>query len=1161
MRSMVLMVLVLFLRGYSQDATPTPQYNDSFTGKRWVLVFEKHQFGLFNFSWDTFQQDYVFEKHIKDLMYKTPIKRFLPASRINTNLFIGDLYQSGFTVYFAERKGICFVQHKDPMEGARIRRELKGLPFTKVWDDVENVFGELDPKKFEYGAYPKKKIEKNAVLPYDPSVSLATTAVDSATLKKLFKEINRMSDRMNKLEKDIKTQSLLQYHQIGDESLIDQNQKVTTLKEYGGIENKDSQNFDTAAAPINNVGKSPLENLGETSETSDLSREEMYRLAFGIEGPEIPDKYQCELIINGKKRGTIWYYHKEKKVSSEGLLPILEKQFVKDSLDHLTNIIVDGKISIDDLKGKKILVQAQFEGGMCYMQFPFEWFKEEFESRSVHSSATAYSASAFSGYINTRGRQRFKMYDYKKPCGALCRDELILQSTMIENPLSLNFDGMVNLFSFVTEVNATYYEGDTDPFRITTVRLVKDLRNWAVRLTLGDLSSSGGGGGGALFGFGAEKVRRITSTNNAKKLNDVEFELKNASEIRVYVNKKLLTVTNLSSGVHSITDFDNISEENEIQLEIIDFAGTKEFLNFSFLEEAELVSTGEILWGGSVGFRRERSWKKFANNFSPWTESTIINSDTLESEHSPHSDSLIFQGKYRQGFTKWLKGDVNGLVSLEGDHNLSASLYLLHGGFTYNVVLGEQSDMGILGWYTEAGVSGTFDRIDTEKDAAISWRLRTKYRDHYFGDRHTKEALFGPTFLQLSGGVHAALPQATTIGLQLGYYINEDSTGRLDREFNETILTATLGKSWGNGFSAGLNINYKSDMVDGSDLTLGVDARYNFKVGRHSVRVSNKLAQRKQPFAPKYNSQGDVINEFEAPTKEWKNTGQATWGYSEMGRGGLYHGLGADATMTDDYTDVGVQGSGGSNWGDLRFGYRIVDQNGENINVIQREASIDVATGIAWAGTSIAITKPVYGSFALVRNNKNMTFKSTRINPMGERDEEAVAYPLFPAVITNIGNYQQRNLSLEPNLPFGSEPIQTQFAIESGYKTGFEFVVGSQNGVVLLGTLKQESGTPFSRRVFRIFELDENKEIIEEKVQTSFTNQVGRFQATCIAGRSYKVEIRVDGYIFGGVFTVPEGESDLYEAGDFWVVQSSGSDQKDYEKAFDALQKKNKVEE
>ncbi|MGL1936494.1 MAG: hypothetical protein OCD01_15795 [Fibrobacterales bacterium] len=1114
---------VLSVNAYGQ-LNSSIKYNDSFVTKPWVMIFESYQYGLFYFTWDEGQQDYFISTDIQSELYKSGIDKHLPVLSRNKRLYMKDLYDSKFFILFHERKGYCFVLHSDYLVGATIRETLKKQTYSKVWNDVANDYGSIDKTKFEYGIYPKYEKKKKEVLPYDESFSLAVTPIDTITIVKLMNEVDSIKSRLNIVEDELHYKNkLLDSLDTGNGYFL--SSKHGEMKEVVAIKTERVQDV----VDIQNV---------EEEETADISVDEMYRLAFGIESPDTPDKFQCELVINGKKQGTVWFYNKENKLDSRDLLAVLKNQFIQDSLNLLKKIVVDDKISIHDLNKKKIMVQAQFEGGICYMQFPFEWFKEEFHARGLVEDSARVEPHVFSGYLNVRGRQKFKDFDYKMQCDVECQENLIIPESQ-RFPLNFNFDGAVNLFSVVSEINATYYQEDSIPFHITSARIVKDIRDYRTRLMLGDLNLSGGGGGGGLFGVGAVKVRRITSTRNARKLNDVEFELKNASEVKVYVNDKLTKIQTFSPGIYSITETElgDIKEESEVVLEILDFAGNRDKLDFTFLQFDSEMLVGESMWDASLGYRRQQELMDI----------------------SPELDSLVLQGGYSKKLNKWIRGGSRAMVSMYGEHTVSSTAFFDLDLMIMSLAVGEQYSKEVLGLYTELGLSGNVAKKRQSEEGALAWRLRARYRDNYLGDRQSRKSVKDNVFLQFSAGVNVSLPNKTVMGLQGGYYVMMDSIGKLDSKLNETLLSATISKSFENNLQTGISFNYRKDFIDGSDLSVGVEARYSFRAGKHAFRVSDRLNQRKKTREPELNQRGEIIENNYAPVKEWVNSGQLSWSHNNYGKSGFAYGSGAAATLADEYIDVGTDVNGSSNWGDMRVGYRFVDQNSEYVNVIQRETSLDFATGIAWAGTSVGITRPVYGSFAIVRNNKNMTFKTTRVNPLGENDEEGVVYPFIPMVLTNFGNYQTRELMLEPDLPFGSEEINTSYSMESGYKSGFEFKVGSVDGVVLLGTLMQESGLPFSRRVFRMYELNDDGEIIREKVQASFTNQDGRFQATCLVGRKYKIEIKVDSYIYGGYFKIPEGAEALFDAGDFIVAQVGDASQKKYQKAFEELLDKQKT--
>jgi outer membrane usher protein FimD/PapC len=962
-----------------------------------------------------------------------------------------------------------------PTDSARIQ---------EIFDRIKEEFG---VGQFEDFSMPQPS--KNNTKPVEDTDR-------NTSYTELLHELTRIRNRLERVEQKLEAE------------------RIRSIDEVSGVQDSihddtlfvQSQNPDTTILDDIQTVEPDLQRTDNTTlDEEELTREEMYRRAFGTAPPPIPDTCQCELIIDGVSHGLITYYTQDKKIGTEKLLPILENILIKDSLMLLDSIIVDNQIAEYDLHEQNITLNAEFEGQICYMQFPFSWYKQGMAYSSPQSSSGHYQPSNFSGYLNARGRQRYRMMDSKNPCDTNCQDDLILGNNNERRPLSVNFDAAMNIFSFVAEGNATYYEGENEhnPFEITAARIVRDIVSKRIRITAGDVNTSSG-----LFGIGARKQRAISPLRNSIKLNEVEFELRNASQIRIFVNGRFKEMKNLEPGVYQITDFENITEESVVELEVTDFAGAKDFLRFNFLEKnaSSLLSRGETEWNISLGVDRSQRFSDF--QFSP--------------------DSLVLHGNYTRGIFPWLQSTLEGRLSSYGYNSgaLGCTMFSPR-GIHYSTTMGIQQNRINSGYYLDGSIYGDFKR-DRTNESVVRWRFRTKYSDNYSANRQSTSSSLPDQFVQFSGGVSASLPKSTSIGLQIGHYMNNDHAGSFLHQINNNTKVSTIfNKSWENGFTAGLTASYNKFDIQGSELLIKLSARYRFRAGNHYFRISNRLRQ--TPVTPLQDSStGGISNGDENLVKEWNNTGMFNWNYNQYGRTGMSYSMSSDATLTRDYNYVGSQISASSNFGVLDVGYMLADQQNEYIDAIQREASIGFATGVAWSGKSVSITRPVNGSFAIVRNNKNMRFRKTRVNPMGNT-EEAIVYPFLPSVITNIGNYQNRKLHLDPDLPFGSEPIQQEYHLAPRYKSGFEIVVGSMNGVVALGTLLQETGAPFARHLITVFPLNSDGTINRNKIQTSFTNANGRFQFSGIPGRTYIIEVRSDVSIFAGRVTVSEDADRVYD--------------------------------
>jgi outer membrane usher protein len=187
-----------------------------------------------------------------------------------------------------------------------------------------------------------------------------------------------------------------------------------------------------------------------------------------------------------------------------------------------------------------------------------------------------------------------------------------------------------------------------------------------------------------------------------------------------------------------------------------------------------------------------------------------------------------------------------------------------------------------------------------------------------------------------------------------------------------------------------------------------------------------------------------------------------------------------------------------------------VRQQVENVDtagaVTRAEAVVSAQTAIVGAGDTIALSRPVSDSFAIVSPAADAPDYDLALNPSrfaGERSVEARSDFFGPPVLANLNAYIPASVDVTaPDAPLGASLGGQSFTLAPTLNSGFDIEVGSARNVAVIGTLVRPDGTPVSRRAGTAA-LEDGNETID-----FFTNEAGRYFLRGLrSGRTYTLNV------------------------------------------------------
>ncbi len=214
---------------------------------------------------------------------------------------------------------------------------------------------------------------------------------------------------------------------------------------------------------------------------------------------------------------------------------------------------------------------------------------------------------------------------------------------------------------------------------------------------------------------------------------------------------------------------------------------------------------------------------------------------------------------------------------------------------------------------------------------------------------------------------------------------------------------------------------------------------------------------------------------------------------------------------------------------------------------------VEVGTAIAFAGGTVAWSRPISGSFAIVERNAAIADQLVGVNP-GRSGYAARADDYGPGVVIGLEPYRVGSVGLEsPDLAVGRSLGASRYNLLPSFKSGTLLSVGEPGTVFLRGTLQQTDGTPLafaagelvvggtvetafdcaSESVFWTDRIDCLSELPPATAAAPrswmvMTNGAGRFAVTGVAPGRY--QLRLPGMRPVAV-TIPNGHAGVFTVG------------------------------
>ena len=726
--------------------------------------------------------------------------------------------------------------------------------------------------------------------------------------------------------------------------------------------------------------------------------------------------------------------------------------------------------------------------------------------RSNIKSADTVQPEFVAGYLNIiagvdkfwdTGSVRGSVFD-DQPSARLDLDSAIrVGDVVVENRAS--FDSEADAYICPETATCTY--GHVAGFKRQTSRIVYDLPNQEVRVTLGDTDPA------AIPLQRATDLLGVSIEKSARKLNPGEaissrgsetFRIERNATVEVRVNGATVDHLDLRPGTYNLRDLPLTTGANDVQLAINDENGESKTLNFNAYSDPDLLSEGKSEWSLAAG--------------AP--------SYLLDNQRTYATGDYMATGYYRYG----IFDDLTGAIDLQADKDI------VMGGAGFD----KGTSLGLFGFHAAAstGSLGTgaafdfnwslanFSGLTNERSESL--RLAAEYRSKDFqtpGDfLNGADGITLPEYnywLRLNAAYSLPLIYDITATAAARYQFDDKDTGIYaantvvgDRYGADLTFSTPLGPSAQANLSLGYsNELYLRNLEDQSNVDgeFRVALRFNIRPDDKTIISSGYDSLGEQATLSAHRSEGSGIGRWDtsidAQSRGYQETGSVS---ASVG----YYGNRADLRLSH-YADVD------------NFDLTSVPES-----TTRQRTSARIGTSIAFAGNKVAIGAPVRGgAFAIVAPHESLADSTVTV---GNPDSIRAQTDMFGnGLVTDIPAYVPSSAAIDVDkLPLGYSLGSGAFETFAPYKAGYVFEVGSAHSVTVYGRLEVGGGQPLALQSGTAHPSKGGG-----KTVPVFTNSDGKFGAEGLSPGRWILEMASDDGQLRYVIEVPDGAMGLVKVG------------------------------
>jgi len=914
-----------------------------------------------------------------------------------------------------------------------------------------------------------------------------------------------------------------------DEDLINIMSSVDSLNIIGAVDTNyidDANNtIDTAAHP--HPAKDDL---------NALSREELFRRAFGREPPQRQRRFAADLIADGRKMGSaVIYYDSAFTYFNFYSPPFSNHLHSKLTPDAFT---AAKKESGDTLHWYN---SANLEA----LGYTLNLSEQIYE---LHVSIPSTAIALQNRHINASDRVLYgeevkpavfslftnfyadKSFDYTSYSGPGVPPRFAGEDpSFIRGPSSYNFDGAAAMFGWVFEGSGrvleppAWREPDRPYFRRGDMRLVHDVVPQRIRFTVGDVGGiSGIMSYQSMGGIRFERNERLFNRNPHQDFGTVEFFMSAPGTVELWMDGRYRRTFHLPAGLHEINGFGGRTGQNSVRLLLRMEDGTEKEIPFEFtLGDSRNLVKGEARQSVTAGVRR--------NN--------IAKPMTYTYDH----DFPGINAEYMYGFSEKITAGAMGQASQLNAMLGTQMLYSTDNfGWTSLRMMINHADTSHFGG--RADISYNVNLLRTSGKATpdfVPGGLRT------FGESvlltlsgHSQTASFNPRLFSGNvtekaeiGGISGSISCAVLRG-----NVSTNASALFNRNLDNSREHIPISYRYAvrasqNIYGASMNASAGED-VTGSLRSpfFSMNASYRFGVKRHSLSASGGVNMRSKhiPVSYERGETDDGITYIDTipgyRDYNWTENANLRWNWSNSISSNHTGRFSSQATLGMRDNDLAAQANAryNANRAELMVysGYR----EREYTSYIMESSTLraTLGTSFMFADGLWAVGRPTESGFILVGTRSALGNAKVHIDRSKFADFSRSGL-LGAAYHNRKGAYHLKEITVDfTGAAWGSEPQQNRYYTGAAYKQGYALRLGAkEREVIMAAKFINEHGEPL-KHTHAAVEL-ENSGAGLIIGRPTFTGANGVLQLNGIVpGQTYRIKFISSESIKDVIITVPK---------------------------------------
>ncbi len=579
-------------------------------------------------------------------------------------------------------------------------------------------------------------------------------------------------------------------------------------------------------------------------------------------------------------------------------------------------------------------------------------------------------------------------------------------------------------------------------FQRQGTRLVIDDTKNLMRWTVGDLQPIARGFQVTPDLAGISLIRSYSALNPQQIIRprgDRSFLLERASLVEVQVNGQIARRLQLDPGTYNLRDFPFTQGANDVRLSIEDDTGRTEVLRFNLFLEQSQLAKGLSEFGVYSGV------------YAP-----------LGRRGPNYSKDLVTSGFFRRGISDQLTLGANFQVDkwtkMAG---IEAVFGTTIGTFATNFAVSDIDSIGT-GWATTATFQRLFQRSNGLSD---SFNIFFESRSPKFG----AIGVFTP-----------ANPYSYEIGSGYSHAFNDRTYMGFDGRFSK---------------GRGIQLDQHSYRVTSGyrispAASLSFDVRYDKDAFGDRVSGLVSLTVRLGGFSSVRTDYDTRNNRARLSYQTLRGQGVGSYNISaDIERSDLGAGMNFSGNYYHNRAEIGLSHSGA-----------FTDSFGRSVS---QRSSLRLATSLALADGEVAIGRPIYDSFAIVKAHDKLKGANVLVDP-SPYGFTAQTGKAGTALQPSLSSYSERTISVDsPTAPMGTDLGTGTFRVFPTYRSGYVLTVGSDYSMTAIGVIQNRDGQPVSLLTGKAIEVAHP----EKPAQDVFTNREGKFGLSGLAPGKWRLEM------------------------------------------------------